>query len=85
MTSCRLSKAKESAEFLRDAWEQEQQMAREKRQAKKEAIIYKRWHNLITKALLRQRVADESVVWEWKAALNNNSRTIHVSFFHAIN
>ena len=49
---------------MQDAWEQEQQMAREKRQAKKESTIYKRWHNLLTKALLRQRVADEAVVYD---------------------
>ena len=50
--------AAESADFLSDAWEQEQQAAREKRAAKKELKIFKRWHSLITKALLRQRVVE---------------------------
>jgi xeroderma pigmentosum group C-complementing protein len=53
--------AAESEDLLRDAWETEQQVAREKKGRKREAAVYKRWQSLLTKLMIRERVRSEAV------------------------
>ncbi len=49
----------EQAEFLKDAWEQEQARIIEEKQKKKEKIVVKRWETLVKKLLIRENLREK--------------------------